>query len=100
MTPERARALLHAYLDGELDASSTIELEAELERTPALRRELQRLKALQTVVRDVGYVAAPEGLKERMFASIANATPRSTTRIRESVPSYWRIWAIQSGVWL
>ena len=34
MTPETARVLLHAYLDGELDAASTIELRARLKIPP------------------------------------------------------------------
>ena len=50
MTPETARMLLHAYIDGELDAASTIELESQIEASPALRQELERLSALHDLV--------------------------------------------------
>jgi anti-sigma factor RsiW len=50
MTPENSRMLLNAYIDGELDVASTIELESEIEKSPALRQELERLSALQDLV--------------------------------------------------
>ena len=36
MTPENARGLLNAYIDGELDAASTMELEAQIRESPGL----------------------------------------------------------------
>ena len=38
MTPETARVLLHAFIDGELDAASTIELKAQIDVSPAFAR--------------------------------------------------------------
>lgn len=46
MNLDRARQLLMAKLDGELEPSEAAELEAALAVDPALRRELQRLEAL------------------------------------------------------
>jgi anti-sigma factor RsiW len=67
---ENARDLLHAYIDGELDAASTIELEKEIGHSPALRQELARLAALQDAVRARGTrFRAPQPLTERVFAS-------------------------------
>ena len=93
MTPERARILLHAYLDGELDAASTIELETEIDRTSALRQELVRLTALQTKVREAGYFDAPPGLKERVFASLPSAGADNP----KTISSWWHPWAIASS---
>jgi anti-sigma factor RsiW len=93
MIPERARVLLHAYLDHELDAASALELEAEINRQPALRHELTRLRSLQTRTREVGYFEAPNGLKERVFASF----PTATEEARDVVPAWWRSWAFGSS---
>ncbi|MBM4117123.1 hypothetical protein FJ251_05165 [bacterium] len=46
MNLDRARQLLMAKLDGELEASEAAELEAALASDPSLRRELLRLEAL------------------------------------------------------
>jgi anti-sigma factor RsiW len=100
MTPERARVLLHAYLDGELDAASTVDLESEINRVPALRDELTRLRALQSRVREVGYFEAPSGLKERVFASRSHESPEPSFSVKESSSkdrAYWRGWAIGSS---
>jgi anti-sigma factor RsiW len=79
---ENAQVLLHAYIDGELDAASTIELEKEIERSPALRQELARLSALQGVLR-AGAVRfeAPDGLTDRVFESVS--APRAKLRGKE-----------------
>ena len=91
MTPDRARILLHAYLDGELDAASTIELEGEIDRSPALRQELARLSALQNALREgAARFQAPDGLAERVLAAVAAPQAMSS----DKVPSWWRAWAI------
>ena len=45
MTPENARRLLNAYVDGELDAASMMELEAQMRESPALQQEFECLSA-------------------------------------------------------
>jgi anti-sigma factor RsiW len=92
MMPEQARLFLQAYLDGELDAGSALELEAEINRRPALRHELARLTALQSRMREVGYFEVPIGLKERAFAFLSPAAEEN----RDAVPAWWRSWAIGS----
>ena len=94
MTPEMAPALLDAYLDGELDAASTIELEAEIARSPALQQELARLSALQDALRSgPTRFLAPPGLVERALASM----PPSREAADDKVPSWWRASAIGSS---
>ena len=43
---------LSAYLDGELDASASLELEREMAQNPALRASYERLRALSIAVRE------------------------------------------------
>ena len=55
---------LHAYLDGELDAAASLELERELAQNPALRASCERLRELSAAVREkADYHAAPACFK-------------------------------------
>jgi anti-sigma factor RsiW len=92
MTPETARVLLHAFIDEELDAASTLELEAQLKASPALRQELARLSALQTSVRtDASRFSAPPLLSHRLFSALPADQPEVITA---GIPSWWRTLAI------
>jgi anti-sigma factor RsiW len=92
VTPERARYLLHAYMDGELDAASTLELEAQMKESPALRLEFQRLSALQTLVQSRGRrFDAPSHLASRVFAALPEVQAVGTLK---TVPGWWRPLAI------
>jgi anti-sigma factor RsiW len=88
MKPDTTRVLLHAYIDGELDAASTIELESQLGTSPALRQELTRLSALQSALRShaTHFKASPQ-LANRVFAALPAA---SVEAIPSGVPSWWR----------
>ena len=92
MTSADARILLHAYLDGELDAASTIELEGEINASPALRQELARLSALQGVLQArASRFQAPHGMTERLLASLATSQVQPPT---EKISPRWRALAI------
>jgi anti-sigma factor RsiW len=92
MTPETARVLLHAFIDGELDAASTIELRTQIDASPALRQELARLSALQSSVQTLATrFNAPPPLTHRLFAVRPAAQPE---RINRAIPSWWRTLAI------
>jgi len=92
MTPETARVLLHAFIDGELDAASTIELKAQIDASPALCQELARLSALQTSVQTLAArFNAPPRLTHRLFATLPAAQPEE---IPAGIPSWWRTLAI------
>jgi len=57
---------LHAYLDGELDAAASLELEREMAQNPALRAGHERLRELSAAVREkADYHAAPARFKVR-----------------------------------
>lgn len=60
MKNEDAMRALHAYVDGELDAAASLELEARIAADPALRAAYERLRDLSAAVRAHGeYFRAP-----------------------------------------
>ena len=92
MTPENARGLLNAYVDGELDAASMMELEAQIRESPALQQEFERLSALQSLVRNrASRFDAPSNLARRVFVALPEAPPARTSK---TVPGWWRQLAI------
>lgn len=91
MTPENARRLLNAYVDGELDAASMMELEAQIRESPALQQEFECLSVLQNLVQSRGSrFDAPSDLASRVFAGLPEA-PVGTSK---AVPGWWRPLAI------
>jgi len=93
MKPEEAARALHAYVDGELDAVSSLELEAELASNPSLRAAHERLRELSASVRaNAQYYSAPERLKE------APAAPRR--RYAVLVPAFAAVAAIAVAIGL
>ena len=88
MTPDNARRLLNAYVDGELDAASTMELETQIRESPALQQEFERLSALQSLVRNhASRFDVPSHLARRVFAALPEA---KADRTLKTVPSWWR----------
>jgi anti-sigma factor (TIGR02949 family) len=66
-----AQSLLHAYLDGELDASATVEYEQHVRTCPACAQRLAEQKAVQTAMKsDALYFKAPEHLRDRLRSSL------------------------------
>jgi anti-sigma factor RsiW len=96
MTPEKARVLIHAFIDGELDAASTIELEAQIDASPALQQELARLIALQSSVQThATRFNAPPRLTQRVFAAFP--VPK-TDAIPAGISPWWRSIAIGTTI--
>jgi len=57
---------LSAYLDGELDAPASLELEREMAQNPALRASFERMRELSTAVREkAAYYPSPTRHKFR-----------------------------------
>ena len=85
MKPEEAARLLHAYVDRELDAAKSLELEAQLAADPALRERFERLRELSAGIREkADYHAAPSSLVARLNAVLpgagSDAAPRRASR--------------------
>jgi anti-sigma factor RsiW len=69
--------MLHALLDGELDAANASALEAHLAACPACARRLQTLKALHERLAELPPIPAPEALKGRIEAMIGSEASKA-----------------------
>ena len=68
--------LLHAALDGELDAAGAMEVEARLAADPALAAEYARLVALRNAIRTrLPRERAPDALRARVIAMAQTPEP-------------------------
>ena len=66
-----ARNRLSAYLDGELSPGETRDVEAALERNPALRAEFEEMRNVVALLHRRGPMTAPAGFAERLDARLA-----------------------------
>ena len=67
-----AQTMMHGYLDGELDPSVSLQYEQHIGECPACGKALAEQRSVQTQMKaDSLYFAAPEGLRERLRASLA-----------------------------
>jgi len=63
--------LVHAYLDGELDAANALGIAQRMNAEPALAAEGERIKALKSLIQErLPRESAPPGLHARIEASI------------------------------
>jgi anti-sigma factor RsiW len=80
-TREESLLLLNAYLDGELDAASILEVERRIGTDAALQAELARLTELRNAfAMHVGKDRASEALRKRIAAIAEPADVRPATR--------------------
>ena len=95
MDCKTASALLHAYLDRELDRASVSELEAHLDGCLDCARELASLEALGKVVREGAQrFTAPASLRSQLLAATDAGDAKSTTHVNSQ--SRW--WGIAASV--
>jgi anti-sigma factor RsiW len=67
---------INAYVDGELDLASQLDMEQRLQADPALRRQVEELRAVSEVVREhADRHAAPAALRARMTFANEAARP-------------------------
>lgn len=67
---ERWQKLLAGYLDDELDEAERCELDAELQRNPELRAELEQFRKLKRVTDSVRYADLPDAVWETYWSSL------------------------------
>jgi anti-sigma factor RsiW len=84
MTCDEAEILLHALLDGELDAGHAREVEDHIAGCPACAAKLRAYREMSKVIAaaDLRY-AAPAALRQRIEAAL----PQAQTRMLTSAPS-------------
>lgn len=81
MTCEEAKILLHALLDGELDAGHAREVEAHVASCPACAAEFAAQREMQRVMADTDLrYTAPASLRSRIEASLPQPQGRQPTR--------------------
>jgi anti-sigma factor RsiW len=87
MTHEEAAAMMHAYVDGELEPSKCVELEAHLAANPAARAACERLRGMSAAIREkADYHLAPASLAAQLREQAAGPGGTAAT------PSPWRGW--------
>ena len=82
--------LLHAALDGELDAAGMMDIEAQLAADPALAAEYARLGALRAAIRArIPREAAPDSLRARVLsmAESGSLAPSAPEPLRARIHS-------------
>jgi anti-sigma factor RsiW len=93
MKPEEAARLLQAYADGELDPATSLEMEAQLAASPALRAALERTRAMSAAIREkADYHAPPAALAARIRASLPEAKGVPARKLS------WQLFAAAAGV--
>lgn len=101
MKSEEAAKLLHPYVDGELDPSVSLELEACLACDPTLRAAHDRLRAMSAAIREkADYHPVPATVAARIRAALPNiraALPNHGGARLVSLPA-WRQSLIPAGV--
>lgn len=91
---ERESLLLHAALDGELDARGMIDIERTLDADPELKHAYARLESLrQTIHVHAPRDKAPEGLRARMSATVTEAAQAPAPKVRRCERPSWRDFA-------
>ena len=84
MNCEEASILLHALIDGELDAGHAREVEAHIGSCPACAAQLREFQEFRTGMRPAGLrYAAPAALRARIEGKLP--APRAATASRRSV---------------
>lgn len=87
MDSDRVRGLLNAYIDGELDLVTSLDIEEHLKGCAACSRQLQTLVDLHAATSDRSLrYAAPAGLEKRIRASLRETAPSAPPRLAFS----WR----------
>lgn len=81
---------INAFVDGELDLASQLEMEERMRVDAALREQVEGLRQLRAAIREgADYHAAPAALRERMAALIA---PKRGTRARPPAAAAVQRW--------
>lgn len=93
MACEDKTLLLHAYLDGELDAMRSLEFESHLKSCAGCAEELRNDRAMRRALQSANlYVPAPKGLEQRVSQAISGTDGRARQhQIPEGISSDpWR----------
>ncbi|MCZ0735140.1 anti-sigma factor family protein [Phreatobacter sp. AB_2022a] len=91
--PMDLRLLLHALVDGELDAATTLALERRLAGDPALAAEHVRIAAQQAAIRSLPRPAVSDAFRTRVAALAGRPDAVVQRRLPHPAPFGWRAMA-------
>ncbi|QEL24925.1 anti-sigma factor [Bosea sp. F3-2] len=91
--PADLRLLLHALVDGELDAATSLALERRLADDPALAAEHARIVAMQTAIRSLPRPEVSEAFQARIAALGVRPAAAAQPAISRFGPFGWRAMA-------
>ena len=90
MSCELPRAMIHGYLDGELDAFRAAEFERHLEECPECVTALESQESLRSSLhRAQLYEKAPSQLRQKILARMRPVEPISISSRRRPVIAEW-----------
>jgi mycothiol system anti-sigma-R factor len=90
MSCELPRAMIHGYVDGELDAVRAAEFERHLEECPECVAMLESQESLRSSLhRAQLYEKAPPQLRQRVLASLPTAGPIPMSSRRRPLVAQW-----------
>ena len=93
---ERARQLMMAALDGEIEAAERQELEALMAEDEALRKEWDEMGRIRELTRGVAYPEPPPEVWGRFWGSVYNRIERGVAWVLVSlgaaVLATWGLW--------
>ena len=104
MSPKTESQQINAFVDGELDLGSQLELEERMQGDAALRDRVEGLRQLRSAIRDgADYHGAPDALRGRMAAlaappkaAVVRRSPDAATLVQRWFG--WRPMAASFGV--
>ncbi len=90
MKPQIEARQINAFVDGELDLASQLEMEERMRADAGLREQVEGLRQLRAAIREgAEYHAAPAALRQRMATLIAPKPPASV-RASEAAIAFQR----------
>jgi hypothetical protein len=92
--PTRTQEDLSAWLDGELTPEESADLEAELQRDPALRAELAGLEGVVRLLREQGPAEAPAGFHAAVMDRVEREHPVERFDLLRWLTARWESLAI------
>ena len=81
MRCERARELIGAHVDGELDSADAAAIAAHLESCSSCRERMSDIKHVSGAMAALGREPAPEALLQRVRSSLASAAEQQDPRL-------------------
>jgi mycothiol system anti-sigma-R factor len=90
MNCSQSQGLMAAYIDGELDPSSTVQLATHLDQCAACMRACAQMRSLQTAIKaHASSHTAPASLRHRIKTDLTRSNKRNTKRSHKLATLSW-----------